>query len=225
MNKTALEAEQISASVTALVARLVKRIAWPERRLAMADVTVVLLAGKARRAEGVFGWGRPAVALGLKELQSGIVCVNDLSHRRKPKVEEKHPKLLADIHRIMAPHSQAQSHLRTALAYTNMTATAVHAALRENGWRAAALPTVRTLSNILNRLDYRLRRVERSQVQKNGADGPDFCQSKPGQPGGRRRARNRAHQRGHQGHSPPAALIPAATAPAAGGPSRRLTMT
>jgi len=34
--------------------------------------------------------------LGLKELRAGIVCVNDLSRRRKPKSEEKHPKLLAD---------------------------------------------------------------------------------------------------------------------------------
>lgn len=166
MKKSTLEKNQVSESVTALVARLVKRIEWPQRRQAMADVTLALLDGKARLAEVVFGWGRPTVELGLKELHSGIVCVNDLSRRRKPKVEEKHPKLLADIHRIMEPKSQAHSHLRTALSYTNMTAKSVHAALRENGWGAADLPTVRTLSNILNRLDYRLRRVEKSQVQK-----------------------------------------------------------
>lgn len=166
MRELAVEKNQIPESVFALIARLVERVAWPARRQAMADVAVVLLAGKARRAEEVFGWGRPAVALGLKELASGIVCVNDLSRRRKPRVEEKHPKLLADIHRIMAPNSQAQSHLRPALADTNMTAKAVHAALRERGWSAADLPVVRTLSNILNRQDYRLRRVEKSQVQK-----------------------------------------------------------
>lgn len=166
MRELAVETNQIPESVFALIARLVDRVEWPARRQAMADVARVLLEGKARRAEGVFGWGRPAVALGLKELASGIVCVNDLSRRRKPRVEEKHPKLLADIHRIMAPNSQAQSHLRTALAYTNLTAKAVHAALRENGWSAADLPAVRTLSNILNRQDYRLRRVEKSQVQK-----------------------------------------------------------
>ena len=166
MKKSTLEKNQISESVTAMVARLVKRIEWPERRQAMADVALALLDGKARLAEVVFGWGRPTVELGLKEIQSGIVCVNDLSQRRKPKAEEKHPKLRADIHRIMEPKSQAQSHLRTALSYTNMTAKSVRAALLEKGWNAADLPTVRTLSNILNRLDYRLRRVEKSQVQK-----------------------------------------------------------
>ena len=80
--------------------------------------------------------------------------------------EEKHPKLLEDIRLIMDPKSQAQSHLRTALSYTNMTAKSVRSALVDNGWGNDDLPSVRTLSNILNRQDYRLRRVEKSQVQK-----------------------------------------------------------
>ena len=132
----------------------------------MADITLSLLDGKARVAEDVFGWGRSTVELGLREMQSGIVCINDLSRRRKPMTEEKHPKLLEDIRLIMDPKSQAQSHLRTALSYTNMTAKSVRSALVDNGWGNDDLPSVRTLSNILNRQDYRLRRVEKSQVQK-----------------------------------------------------------
>ena len=142
------------------------RIEWPEKRLAMAEVAVDLLGGSARLAEAVFGWNRATVKLGLKELQSGVVCVNDLSERRKLKSEEKYPKLLADIQRIMEPQSQAQSHLRTTLSYSKKTAKSVHTALLENGWSADMLPKERTLSNILNRLNYRLRRVEKSQVQK-----------------------------------------------------------
>ena len=149
-----------------LIGNLVERIEWPEKRQAMAEVASTLLGGSVRLAEVVFGWARSTVELGLKELQSGVVCINDLSLRRKPKAEEKHPKLLADIHRIMDPQSQAQSHLKTALAYTKVTAKSVHAALLENGWCATDLPKVRTISNILNRLDYRLRRVEKTQVQK-----------------------------------------------------------
>lgn len=132
----------------------------------MAEVSLALLDGSARLAEVVFGWSRSAVRLGLKELHAGVVCVMDLSKRRKPKFEEKHPKLLADIHRIMEPESQAQSHLRTTLSYSNKTAKSVHRALLENGWSADTLPKERALANILNRLNYRLRRVEKSQVQK-----------------------------------------------------------
>lgn len=166
MKKSLLERKRIPECVIELISRLIERVEWPERRQAMAEVTQRLLDGKARVAEGVFGWGRLAVELGLKELKSGITCTNDLSRRRKPKIEEKHPKLLADIRLIMDPKSQAQSHLRTALSYTNVTAKSVREALLESGWKEAELPCVRTMSNILKRQDYRLRRVEKSQVQK-----------------------------------------------------------
>jgi hypothetical protein len=105
MKKSLLERKQIPECAVELAGRLVKRVAWPERRQAMAEVTLALLDGKARTAEEVFGWGRSTVKLGLKELRVGIVCVNDLSKRRKPKSEEKHPKLLVNIRLIMDPNS------------------------------------------------------------------------------------------------------------------------
>ena len=166
MKKSMLERKQIPECAVELAKRLVKRVAWPERRQALAEVTLALLDGKARTAEEVFGWARSPVELGLHELRTGLVCINDLSKRRKAKSEEKHPKLLANLRRIMDPNSQAQSPLRTPLSYTNMTAKAGRAALLENGWLEAELPGVRALSNILNRQGYRRRRVEKSPVQK-----------------------------------------------------------
>jgi hypothetical protein len=166
MKISILQQNQISESVVDLIARMMEKIPWPARRQAMADVTQTLLNGKERVAEYVFGWNRATVELGMNELKTGIVCVNDLSARRKPKTEEKHPKMLVDIRRIMDSSSHAQSHLRTPFSYTNMTAAAVRTALLEKGWSAEMVPTVRTLSNILNRQDYRLRRVVKTQVQK-----------------------------------------------------------
>ena len=166
MKKSLLEKNQIPECVVTLAVRLVKRVKWPERRQAMADVTLTLLDGKTRVAEEVFGWGRSTIELGIKEFESGIVCLNDLSARCKPKTEEKNPKLLADIRLIMDPKSQAQSHLRTALSYTNVTAKSTRAALVEKGWVEGELPSVRTMSNILNPQNSRLRRVEKSQVPK-----------------------------------------------------------
>jgi hypothetical protein len=93
--------------------------------------------------------------------------VNDISERRKPKAEEKNPELLAEIRTIMEPDSEAESHLRTTFLYTNMTAQAVYNALVEKGWSEESLPSVRTISNVLNRHDYRLRTVAKTKVQKN----------------------------------------------------------
>ncbi len=132
----------------------------------MGDVTLTLLDGKPRVAEDVFGWGREAVGLGINEYQSGISCINDLSTRHRPQTEEKEPRLLADIREIMEPESCAEPRLRTTLMYTNMTAQAVHNALLQKGWSGETLPTVRTISNILNRHDYRLRTVIKTKVQK-----------------------------------------------------------
>ena len=66
----------------------------------------------------------------------------------------------------MDPQSQAEPRLRTTLLYSNITAQAVFNALHEKGWSDEELPTVRTISNILYRNNYRLRTVVKTKVQK-----------------------------------------------------------
>jgi hypothetical protein len=166
MKTATLERNGISKEVVALVSRLVDLIPGPGRRCAMGDVTLSLLDGKHRVAEDVFGWNRSAVEVGINEFKTGITCINDLSLRLKPAAEVKSPKLLADIIAIMEPQSESESSLRTTLLYTHMTAKAVYDALVEKGWTVEALPTVRTISNILNRQGYRLRTVAKTKVQK-----------------------------------------------------------
>lgn len=164
MKTSILQQNAIPIPVVELVQRMVAGIPWPARRQAMADATKTLLDGKSRVAEAVFGWGRNTVELGMHELRTGIVCINDLSQRRKPTTEEKYPQLLAELRAITDAASKAQSHLRTDLSYTDMTATAVRSALLERGWPDETVPTVRTLSNILNRQNYRLRSMTKTQV-------------------------------------------------------------
>ena len=156
----------VSPEIVDLIGRLVELIAWPWRRRAMGDVAAVLLDGKPRAAEKEFGWSRRAVEIGIHEFRTGIACVNDISNRVKPKTEDKHPELLAEIQAIMEPHSESESSLRTTLLYTNMTAKTVRDALVEKGWSTQSLPTARTISNLLNRQEYRLRTVAKAKVQK-----------------------------------------------------------
>lgn len=166
MKTSTLGQNKVTPPVIELISRLIKMIPWPERRAAMGDVTISLLDSKPRVAENVFGWNRKTTTLGMNEFRSNILCINDLSDRRKPKTEEKIPNLLKDIIEIMEPHSQSNSHLRTTLLYTNMTAKAVYEALLQKGWGENELPTMRTISNILNRHGYRLHTVENTKVKK-----------------------------------------------------------
>ncbi|HIE01620.1 MAG TPA: transposase [Thiotrichaceae bacterium] len=144
-----------------LIGRLISMIPWPERRDAMGDVIISLLDGKPRIAEEVFGWNRKTAEWGINEFRTQILCLNDLSSIKKPYASEKNPKRLSDIVEIMEPHSQSESHLRTTLLYTDMTAKAVYEALLQKGWSEEALPTLRTISNLLVRHGYRLRTVEK----------------------------------------------------------------
>jgi hypothetical protein len=166
MKISTLEKHRVGPNIIEVISLLVARIPWPSNRSAMAEVTTRILDGKPRVAESVFGWGRDAVKLGMNELRTGIVCINDLSKRRKPKIEEKYPEMLADIHSIMAPECQADPKLQNQLAYTNKTAAAVRDALLAKGWPEDRVPGVRTLSNVLFRQDYRLRTVVKTRVQK-----------------------------------------------------------
>jgi hypothetical protein len=164
MKTSTLVRNGVSTEMVELISHLVDLIPWPYRRRAMGDVTVSLLGSKRRIAEEVFGWNRATVKLGMDELRTGVSCVNDLSARHKPKTEEKDPRMLTDIQEIMDPRSQAEPGLRTT--YTNITTQAVFNALREKGWSDETLPTVRTISNILYRHNYRLRTVVKTKVQK-----------------------------------------------------------
>jgi transposase len=166
MAKSILEQNGTSEEVIGLVSRLVDGTPHPEQRIAMGEVALTILGGSHRLAESIFGWNRNTVRLGIHEFKSGIRCVDNTSERRRKKVEEQNPQLLVDIQRLVDPHSHADYQLRTDLAHTNITAQAVYDSLMENGWAVEDLPTVRTISNVLNRLGYRVRSVAKTKVQK-----------------------------------------------------------
>jgi hypothetical protein len=129
-----------------------------------------LLEGKSRKAEDVLGWNRHTVKLGLNEFRTGIRCLSDVSARGKKKVEEDNPQLLKDIERILEPYSESDSHLRTTLLHSNVTAKAVRHALIEKGYSEDELPAERTFYELLNRQGYRRRTVAKSKVQKKRHD-------------------------------------------------------
>ena len=88
--KTSIQVRNgVSEQMVALVVRLVDLIPWPIRRSAMGDATTSLLDGKPRVAEDVFGWNRATVELGMNEFRTKVLCVNDLSTRRKPKARPR----------------------------------------------------------------------------------------------------------------------------------------
>jgi len=143
------------------------KLTGAKRRAFQAQVTLDYLEGSARRAETVLGWSRETVVLGLHELRTGIPCVERFSARGNRKSEEKQPQLEHDIRALAEPESQVDPKFQSPFLYTRITAKAMRQALiDQNGWRDAELPCENTIGAILNRLGYRLRRVQKAKPVK-----------------------------------------------------------
>ena len=159
---------ELSDSTKEDILNAAKKLQGFFRREFQAQMTLKYCEGKPRRAEAVFGWGRDAVNTGLNELRSGIRCEDNFSARGRYKSEEINPKLVEQIEALIEPLTQADPQLKTPLAYTRITAKSVHEHLVDQAAGTDQLvPARRTISDILGRLGYRLRRVRKTLPKKN----------------------------------------------------------
>ena len=143
-----------------------RRLTGHQRRLFMAEVATELCASNARQAEVRFGWGRETVAKGLNEARTGIQCLENFTARSRKRSEAKNPQLAADIRAIVEPHTQADPELKSSRRYMNLSAAEVREALIAKGHAEEELPKERALRDILNRMNYRLKRIQKGKPLK-----------------------------------------------------------
>jgi Rhodopirellula transposase DDE domain len=150
----------------ALICSASRLLTGYERRLFVAEVATELCGGSARQAERRFGWGRATVEKGLHESCSGVRCLENFAARGRPRSEEKKPQLAEDIQTIVEPHTQADPELKSSRRYTNLSAGEVREALIAKGYCQDELPSERTMRDILNRMNYRLKRIQKGKPLK-----------------------------------------------------------
>src|ERR1700676_4686396 len=144
-----------------------QRLTGHQRRLFQAQVCLTLCDGNPRLAERRFGWGRYTVAKGLHEYQSGVRCLENFPTRGARRSEDKNPQLAADIRAVVEPQTYADPELRSSRCYSNLSAAEVRTALRAaQGYPESALPSERAMRDILNRMGYRLKRVQKGKPLK-----------------------------------------------------------
>lgn len=158
---------ELSDSVKADILSAARKLTGYRRREYQAEMAIKYCDGNPRRAERVFGWGRDAVLTGVNERRTGIRCLDNFSARGRHTTEAANPELVERIHALVEPESQADPKFQTPLAYTRITAKAVHEHLAaEAAGTDQPVPAERTVSDMLNRLGYRLRRVRKTVPQK-----------------------------------------------------------
>jgi hypothetical protein len=103
---------------------------------------------------------------GLHELRHGVRCLENFAARGRRRSEQKDPQLAADIRAIVEPHTHADPELKSSRRYTNLSAAEVRHALITKGYSEEDLPAERTLRDILNRMNYRLKRIQKGKPLK-----------------------------------------------------------
>jgi DDE family transposase len=150
----------------ALICSGARRLTGFQRRLFLAEVAIELCNGSARQAERRFGWGRETVLKGLHEFRQGMRCLENFPARGRLRSEERDPQLAVDIRAIVEPHTYADPQLKSTRRYTNLSAAEVRETLIAKGYSPEELPSVRTLRDILNRMNYRLKRIQKGKPLK-----------------------------------------------------------
>jgi DDE family transposase len=158
--------EDTTHHVDALLRSGARRLTGYQRRLFQAEVATELCGGSARLAERRFGWGRDTVEKGLHESLKGVRCLENFAARGCRRSEDRDPQLAADIRAIVEPHSYADPELQSSRRYTNLSAAEVRDALIAKGHLKTKLPSVRTLRDVLNRMNYRLKRIQKGKPLK-----------------------------------------------------------
>src|SRR5512132_844196 len=140
-----------------------KRLTGFQRRAFLAEVALELCEGSPRQTERRFGWGRDTIAKGLHETRQGMRCLENFAARGRRRSEDRNPQLAADIRAIVEPHTYADPELKSARRYTNLSAAEVRQGLIAKGYPKEALPSERTLRDILKRMNYRLKRIQKGK--------------------------------------------------------------
>jgi Rhodopirellula transposase. len=143
-----------------------RKLRGADRRAFQAEATRDYCKGSSRVAERKFGWGRNAVQRGLEELASGKV-IPDAPKTGCHGFFERLENLQTDIRSLVDPNSQTHPTFETSFRYTRVTGKAVREALvKEKGYKLEELPAESTMRALLNKMGYRLRRVQKTKPQK-----------------------------------------------------------
>lgn len=128
----------------------------------MAQVVETLGRGGQRLAEKCLAWNRKTIRKGRHELESGEDIVDRFHDRGRKAIEDHLPNLLSDIQSIVEPHAQTDPTFRSKRLYAPLTAKEIHHRLQTvKGYKKHELPTVRTISNKLSKLDIHPQRVSK----------------------------------------------------------------
>ncbi len=157
----------LSDSLKSLFIETAQTLKGHARRRFMAQTVQEFGPGGQRRAERELGWNRQTIRKGMRELESGLICLDNFAARGRKRAEDHLPNLLTDIAAIVDSQSQADPQFRTKRLYTRLDAAEVRRQLIvQKDYTDHELPTVQTMTAKLNALGYYPQKVAKSEPKK-----------------------------------------------------------
>ena len=162
---------ELTDSLKTMLIETARSLKGSARRLFMARTVNELGYAGQQRAARELGWGRMTIRKGLRELDSGLACLDAYALRGRKRAEDHLPNLLTDIKAIVDSQSQADPQFRTQRLYPRLTATEVRRQLiAQKGYTDTQLPTTETIGTKLNALGYYPQKVAKSQPKKSAGN-------------------------------------------------------
>jgi len=150
-----------SSQVRKTIKDAARKLTGHKRRAFVAQVSIDYFDGNPRKTEKCMGWDRDTVNTGIKELKTGIRCIENFSGRGNIRTEDRLINIDNDIRNIVEPHTQADPDFKNPYAYLKITAKLVRQELLKKGYSDGELPTEYTVGKMLNRMGYSLKRVQK----------------------------------------------------------------
>lgn len=158
---------ELTETVKELCKKTASSLSGHERRLFIARTVKALGEGGKEKARQELGWSWVTIKKGVRELESGIACIDAYAMRGRKRAEERLPKLLEDIRAIAESESQTDSTFKTSQLYTRFTAREVRRQLIDRkGYCHEELPSTEVIRQRLNTLGYKLRAVSKNKPKK-----------------------------------------------------------
>lgn len=150
----------LTDSLKKLLKQTAVQLKGTAKRKFIASTVLFLGLGGQRLAESELGWNRGTIRKGIRELNSGIICVDNYSARGRKKVEEHQPSLIDEIKNLVDAQSQTDPSFKSQRLYTRLSAAEVRKQLKEKyGYGDEDLPTSETIRLKLNELGYNYGKV------------------------------------------------------------------
>lgn len=143
-----------------------KELKGGERRRFLGQLVLDIGLGGQRLVSETLGVGRDTLRKGIQELQSGIIKSDNFSQRGRFKTEDKHPAIGVSIREIVDEASQIDPQFKSTRLYTRLSAPSLRKELLNRGYKKSEIPCDGTLCNIMKRLGYKRRKVEKTKPKK-----------------------------------------------------------